>query len=85
MHLYDHPLAGALFERARPAAVVPPRGLPIPFGVIVEKARIPRRVAQLCKFEAQISHRKIGGLEFISHPEAFAHLLERLESDNGGF
>jgi hypothetical protein len=30
MHLHDHPLAGALFERARPAAIIPTGELAVP-------------------------------------------------------
>ena len=85
MHLHDHPLAAALFERARPAAVVPSRGFPVPLGVVIEKTGIPRDIALLCEYEAQIPHFKIGGLEFVSHPDAFAQLLERLKSEDGGF
>jgi hypothetical protein len=63
VHLHDHPRAAAFFERARPAAIIPPNWLAVPLRVVVEKARIPGGVPHLGKFDTQITDGEVGGLE----------------------
>ena len=84
MDLHDHPPLSALFERARPAAVIPADGVPIPLGMVVQHAGVPGGIAQFGEPEAQIPDRKIGGFEGIFKPDALTQLLEGLKADDGG-